>query len=133
MNSKIKQLRKASKQKIRINPVVIIIQRQQLTDDGFGGQIEDPLGTTDTLDPITVRLSHEKSGPEKMKETSAGLSTNLQRFLFADYQADIQQGDIFEAEGRRWKIGPVDPMTQYGKTIEYQATITDAATVEEVD
>jgi hypothetical protein len=55
------------------------------------------------------------------------MSTNLQRFILADYQADIKHVDVFEAIGRSWKIGPVDPLKKFGGVIGYQAPLTDAA------
>lgn len=104
----------------------IIIQRQALIDDGFGGQVPDPFGETETH-TLTVRLSHERKYPGTLGETSAGMSTNLQRFILAGWEDYIEEGDVFETDEGSWKIGPVDPLKKFGGIIGYQAPLSDAA------
>lgn len=116
--------------KIQENPTTIIILRQPMVDDGFGGTIPDPFGTA-TENVYTVRLSHERSQVPENEPVPAGLSTNLQRFILTDHLADIRQDDVFDALGRSWKIGPVDPLYAYGGVKGYQAPLLEAAPVPE--
>lgn len=126
MNPLLKQSRDGVKKVINESPENILIVRQPMTDDGFGGQVPDPFGTA-TEHNYKVRISHERGNPSILTDTSAGMSTNLQRFILADYQTDIKHGDVFEAIGRSWKIGPVDPLKKFGGVIGYQASLTDAS------
>lgn len=126
MNPFLKQARDGVKKLIKESSETIVIIRQPMTNDGFGGQVPDPLGTP-TEHAYKVRIAHERSQPAMMTDTSAGMSTNLQRHLLADYQADIRLGDIFEALGRSWKVGPVDPLKKFNGVIGYQAPLTDAS------
>lgn len=116
--------------KISENPTTIIILRQPMIDDGFGGMIEDPLGDPQEL-VYTVRLSHERSQVPENEPVPAGFSTNLQRFILTDHLADIRQDDVFDALGKSWKIGPVDPLYAYGGIKGYQAPLLEAAQVPE--
>jgi hypothetical protein len=125
MNPLLKQARDGVKKVINESPENILIVRQPMTPDGFGGQVPDPFGTA-TEHNYKVRISHERGNPSILTDTSAGMSTNLQRFILADYQADIKHGDVFEAIERSWKIGPVDPLKKFGGVIGYQAPLTDA-------
>jgi hypothetical protein len=126
VNQLLKQARNGVKKVINESPENILIVRQPMTDDGFGNQVPDPFGTP-TEHNYKVRISHERGNPSILTDTSAGMSTNLQRFIMADYQADIEYGDVFEAIGRSWKIGPVDPLKKFGGIIGYQAPLTDAS------
>ena len=123
------QARRSVKKLIAESPESIIIQRQPMTDDGFGGQVPDPFGDPTTVN-LRVRISHERSQPASLDSTSAGLSTNLQRFIMTDHNADIQKNDVFEALGRSWRVGPVDPLMKFGGVTGYQAPLTDAAETE---
>lgn len=128
--AKLKQARDGIASKIRENPTIIIILRQPMIDDEFGGMIPDPFGTP-TENVYTVRLSHERSQVPENEPVPAGLSTNLQRFILTDHLADIRQDDVFDALGRSWKIGAVDPLYAYGGIKGYQAPLLEAAPVPE--
>lgn len=121
--------RRAVKALINESPESIIIQRQPMADDGFGGQVPDPFADPVTVN-LKVRISHERSQPASLDSTSAGLSTNLQRFIMTDHKADIQAGDVFEALGRSWRVGPIDPLMKFGGVTGYQAPLMDAAETE---
>ena len=129
--SELRQRRAAIQHKIRENPTVITRLMYPMPDDGFGGQIPDPFGTP-TEEMLTVRLSHEtglsvpKAGP-----VPAGESTNLQRFILADYQTVITEGELFEAIGKSWRVGAVDPLYASGGIIGYQAPLVEAADLPE--
>jgi hypothetical protein len=125
MNQNLKQARDGVKKIIKESPENIIIIRQPLVDNGFGKMVPDPFGTPEEHN-YKVRISHERRQPGSLTPGSAGFSTNLQRFILTDHLADIERGDIFEAIGRSWKIGPVDPLKKFGGIIGYQAPLTDA-------
>lgn len=127
MNNKslLKQLRTGIKKHIAESPTVITIFRQPLVDDGFGGTVESPTAAPDEF-TMTVRLSHEQKGPEKLESVPAGLSTNLSRFILVDYETVIYENDVFEAINKNWCVGPVDPLLKFGGIIGYQAPLREA-------
>lgn len=130
MNALITQSRRAITLKIKENPSKITVIRQSLVDDGFNNMVPDPFGTPEEK-VFTVRLSHERAQPEMAQSSSAGLSTNLQRFIIAGYKDEIKQGDVFahEATAKVYRIGPVDPLEKFGAIIGYQAPLTEAGDV----
>ena len=127
MNGQVTQARRAIAFKIKENPSFITVLRQAMVDDGFGNQVPDPFGTPEEKH-FKVRITHERAQPEMAQNSSAGLSTNLQRFIIAGYKDLIQQGDVFghEATGKVYRIGPVDPLEKFGAIIGYQAPLVEA-------
>lgn len=137
MNGMVAQARRAITFKIKENPSYITISRQAMVDDGFNNLVPDPFGTPEEKH-YKVRVTHERAQPEMAQNSSAGLSTNLQRFIIAGYKDEIKQGDVFahEATEKVYRIGPVDPLEKFGAIIGYQAPLTEAGDVaqpEEVD
>ena len=130
MNGQVTQARRAIAFKIKENPSFITVLRQAMVDDGFGNQVPDPFGTPEEKH-FKVRITHERAQPEMAQNSSAGLSTNLQRFIIAGYKDVIQQGDVFdhEATGKVYRIGPVDPLEKFGAIIGYQSPLTEAGDV----
>lgn len=132
MRAELTQRRKAIQNKIKENPTAIITYSKPMVDDWMGGLVEDPFGTPVAEDTRYVRISHEqgmtvpKNGP-----VPAGISTNLQRFILSDYQTVITEGETFEAIGKEWRIGPVDPLYASGGIIGYQAPLMEAADLDE--
>lgn len=122
----LKQFRDAIKQKILDCPESITITRYQTKDNGFGVLVQDYTKTPESLGPYNVRISHEQSGPDKMVESPNGLSTNLQRFILSEYSVVISENDTFTALGKKYKIGPVDPLKKFGGIAGYQAPLIDA-------
>ncbi len=116
------QARDAIRAQIDRNPARVTIQRQQLVDDGYGGQIPDPLGVPDTF-PVKVRVAHEASSVPELSGAPTGMSTNLSRFILADYRTEIKEGDRFNYLGYGWEVGFVDPLQYEGKIIGYQAPL----------
>lgn len=124
--SMLTQIRKAHQTQININPEFIIIYRPVMVDDHSGGVCEDPSGAKTPVN-IKCRISHEKSGPDMDENKSAGLSTNLSRFIITDYLNIIYKGDQFtDSYGRSWKIGPVDTLDKFGGVTGYQAPLIEA-------
>lgn len=123
----LKQLRDSVKAKVKEDPTVIVIIRAVMVAGGPGGEmVEDPYNST-AQDPITVRLFHDTRGPEGLKGAPSGFMTNLQRAILIKHTDTVYENDIFEALGRQYKIGPVDPLNKFGGTYGYQAPIIDAS------
>jgi len=95
------------------------------TDPIGGGQVPDPTGTVTTED-IYCRITHERSTVPQDTTTPAGLSTNLQRMIMADWNNEPTAGDLFEWNGHQWEVGPVDPVMQFGGVVGYQAPLKEA-------
>ncbi len=88
---------------INADPVNITIRRTTTIDDGFGGKEE----TTVTLEPQTVTFYDRKAQREVVSDagvTTAYYASNVIKLL-ATGDADIKEGDIFEHEGRTYKVG----------------------------
>ena len=127
MNGQVTQARRAITFKIKENPSYITVQRTGLVDDGFGNMVPDPFGTPEEKH-FKVRISHERAQPEMAQNSSAGLSTNLQRFIIAGYKDEIKEGDVFghDATAKVYRIGPVDPLEKFGAIIGFQAPLVEA-------
>lgn len=117
------QARKGIIAQIKLNPARVKFHRLKMVDNGFGGLIPDPLGEADTFD-ATVRVAHEAlvTVPE-LKDSPIGRSTNLGRFILADYRTEIHEGDRFNYIGYGWEIGFVDPLVYGEQIIGYQAPL----------
>lgn len=93
--------RKYIEKLITANPTNIIILRYIEKDDGFGGKIKDKI----VLESQEVNIYERKSQREIV--TDAGEITysavNIEKLL-ARYDADIKEGDVFEANNRRYRI-----------------------------
>ncbi len=122
----LKQARKGITASIKENPVTVVISRKPDKSDGRGGTVQDPYGTP-VDSTVTVRLSHGTSGPFDDIENPAGLSTDYSRWLLIDYNGGVEDGDIFEAEGMRWQVGPVDKLERFGGIFGYQAPLKEAS------
>ena len=82
-----------------------------------------------TEEEFTGRISHESSrqAPE-LSPGTAGLSTNLQRFLSVEYDVDflVSGSFITDQNGKKWKLGPVDPLEKFGGIHGYQVSLEEA-------
>ena len=126
----LKQARDSIKRMIADSPENITIMRKPMIDDGFSGMVIDPSGTPKPF-KMTVRLSHEKKFSGNYNTAPVGLSTNLARYITADYETDIYDGDTFDTSfGKEYKIGAVDPLIKYDGIIGYQAPLIEAVRIE---
>jgi hypothetical protein len=81
-----------------------------------------------TTEEFTGRISHEDAGPENLKAGTAGLSTNLGRFLSVQHDVSLQKGDtITDKNGKLWKLGPIDALEKFGGVYGYQCSLEDAS------
>ncbi len=127
----LKQARGAIKRMIEESPEEITILRKSMVDDGFDGLVINPYGDPEEIN-IKARLSHEKQFPGNYKNSPAGLSTNLSRFILTDHETVIYDGDSFESSfGKEYKIGAVDLLIKFNGTIGYQAPLIEAVTMGE--
>lgn len=124
------QARRGITKQINENPEAIIVFRKPVTDDGFGGFVEDP-----HADPVPFsvkcRISKEVRGPEGFTPNAVGLSTAGSWFILVDWNTIIYKDDIFEARDRQWRIGSVTQIKQYGGIIAYEAPLIEAETITE--
>ena len=92
--------------------------------------LDDPDDTwsTFTTKTFTGRISHEAAGPFKLQAGTAGLSTNLGRFLQVEYDIDYLVVDqiITDQDGKQWKLGAVDPLSKFKGIHGYQAPLHEA-------
>lgn len=119
------QKRKGIQDKINKSPEAIIIYRKPMTDNGFGDLVEDPYGTPVPYN-VRCRLSHEQEGPQTQINAPSGLSTALVRFILVDHKTTIYENDTFEALGKKFRIGVVDPLKKFNGILGYQAPLYEA-------
>lgn len=124
MNMLLKQARKGFKGLIDEN-------RQEMTFS-IPGDSSIPSGwpgNLPTQTPFSGRISHESSrqAPE-LSPGTAGLSTNLQRFLSVEYTVDflVIGSLITDENGKQWKLGPIDPLEKFGGIHGYQIPLEEA-------
>lgn len=88
---------------INTDPASITIKRIKTIDDGFGGKEEKTI----TLEPQTVTFYDKKLQREIINDKGAVTAYYLSRTvkLLAMGDADIKEGDMFEHEGRMFKVG----------------------------
>ena len=123
MNMKLKQARKGQ-------TALVNTDRQNLNVSVSG----DPTipkgwpGNSPTVKSFTGRIAHERSIVPDLNPGTAGLSTNLQRFLSVEYNVDsLQKGDIItDQNSKQWKLGAVDPLERFGGIFGYVASLTEA-------
>ena len=122
------QVRSGVTAKIGLDPTAVTISRLPLTDGGFDTCIEDPTGTAVPY-KCTVRISHDSKGPADYQSSPNGFSTNLFRYVLADYTSDLHEGDRIAWQSKVFMVGPIDPLTFMGEVIGYQASLKEAVTV----
>lgn len=125
----LRQARKAIMQKIALSPSVINMITTPLVSDGFGGTIPDPFGVPTSVSK-TVRISHQRSQVPENETKNTGLSTNLSRFVLSDYKTLLTEGcEISSYAGKKYKIGVVDTLENYGGIIGYEAPLIEGSNV----
>jgi hypothetical protein len=124
------QARKGIKKLIDVNKSIIIIYRKALVDDGFGGLIPDPFGEP-IPHSVRCRISHDQVHAPTMQSAPSGFSSDIVRYILIEHNQDIVVDDVFNYNGREYKIGLVDPLEAFGGIIGYQAPLQEAVTVQE--
>ncbi|MCK4819853.1 hypothetical protein KA005_29075 [bacterium] len=115
----LKQARKGYKKMIDENRQVLIVT--------IPGDPTDPWSAETTKD-FTGRIAHEQRGPSDLEVGTAGLSTNLSRFLSVEYDVDfLAVGQIItDQNSKDWKLGAVDPLSKFGGIHGYQVPLEEA-------
>lgn len=100
---------------INSNPATITIKRKIKTDDGYGGSIIEEKEITET-----VTFYERKARREVLTDygvTYAGVQVTK---ILAKHDADIQEGDTFEYEGKKYKVLFVKDYMEICKQIELE-------------
>ncbi len=108
---------------INLNPTVTVVYRYPQHDGGFGKLVED-YTQEPTQRVVKVRYAHPngQSGPFAPETTVVGVMPVTGRYVLAEYDADLIEGDRFED----FKVGPIDLLTAYGGVVGKQAPLTDS-------
>lgn len=115
------QLRAGIRAHIAEDPTVITPMRCPLIDNGFGGQV--PSGTPEAQPKARVRLQHESGSVQSNSVKPSGLDTNLSLYVLTDHSAPLEEGDIFEALGNTWTVGPVNSFSRHGGVYKTEAPL----------
>ena len=123
----LQQKRRAVASHIKLNPTVIVVYRYQEIDNGFGVMVAD-YASAPTERVLTVRIAHpgRESGPFPAETNVAGVMPTSGRYVLAEYNADIVEGDRIGD----FKIGPIDTLMTYGGAVGKQALLTTAEDIE---
>ena len=115
----LKQARKGYKKMIDENRQVLHVT--------IPGDSADPWAASVTKD-FTGRIAHEQRGPFNPEAGTAGLSTNLSRFLSVEYDVDfLAVGQIItDQNSKDWKLGAVDPLSKFKGIHGYQVPLEEA-------
>lgn len=102
---------------INTNPVNITIKRKAETDDGFGGTI-----ITETEANETVSFYKKSSSRQTVNESGivVGYMASKTDKILAYGDADILEGDVFQANGRKYKVLFVNNYFDICKQIELE-------------
>lgn len=122
----LKQARKGITLSIKESPVTVLISRKPSISNGRGGTKIDPYGVPEDT-TVTIRISHGSSGPFEDSETPAGLGTDYSRWALVNYKGGLVDGDVFEAQGTQWQVGPIDQLERFGGIMGYQAPLKEAS------
>lgn len=127
MSAALEQARDAWLRQIDEDPILIVIFRKPKVDNGFGGLVEDPFGTA-RAETARIRICQERKQDEVV--SPVGLTEDPQRYIICDYRTTVYKDEIFEALGKRWRIGVIDEKHRWGGTIGYRAPIRLASEVD---
>ena len=119
----LRQKRRSITAHIDLNPTVTVIYRYPQIDNGFGLLVSDYSATPNER-VVKVRIAHpaRESGPFAPETTGVGVMPATGRYVLAEHNADIAEGDRIET----FKVGPIDMLTSYGGTVGKQAPLTSA-------
>ena len=120
MSEYLDQAREGWRKGIDENPVQIVIRRKPQAGDGFDGTVSNPFGT-ETLSTIKVRISHEAAASDG--PGPGGISERMNRYIMVDHLSTIVRGDVFDIDGKTWKIGVVDTIRRFKGIVGYRAPI----------
>jgi hypothetical protein len=119
MMQMLKQARKGQSALVNENPQTITTAFRIDTTDTWSATIDKA---------FTGRIAHERRIVPEVSAGTAGMSTNLQRFLTTGYEVDFLQIDdiVTDQNGDKWRLGAIDPLEKFGGIYGYQAPLENA-------
>ena len=122
------QARKGMTALINMNPLTVEIYSRPLVDDGFGNQVEDMTDDPVKTGELKVRVSHERLSVPNDTPKPSGIDTNLGRYISSDWKNVLVAGTMIkDFDGRYYRVGPVDPLYEFGGIKGYQAPLTEGS------
>lgn len=121
----LKQARLGITKEVAVNPETVTVPRKPTTDDGFGGQVEDPFGVPVNV-TLTVCVSKERRFLNKLEPAPVGYTTAGRLYVFSDYQNEIVNGDVIDTHGKKYEIEAVYRMEKFGGVIGYESPLKDS-------
>lgn len=100
---------------INSNPANITIKRKIEIDDGYGGTIVEEKEVNET-----VAFYERKARREVLTDYGVTYVGAQVTKILAKHDADIQEGDTFEHEGKTYKVLYVKPYMDICKQIELE-------------
>lgn len=103
---------------INANPTTITIKRIKKIPDGFDGWIEEPI----ELPPQVVSIYQKRAQRERISDsgTTIGyMASNVEKMLCKG-DADVKEGDRFEANDREYKVSFVNNFFDICKQAELE-------------
>ena len=122
----LEQAREAIQSTIDLNPVIVLIYRNIMIDNGFGKLVPDPHHVDPEPVSVRGRIINERKAIEKVATSPIGLSTAITPYFLVNHRTTINQHESFEANGKRWRIGPVEKIIQYGGVSGYRSPLIEA-------
>ncbi|NPV80742.1 MAG: head-tail adaptor protein [Firmicutes bacterium] len=115
--------RRNVERQIQRNPTDIWIKRIVEADDGAGGTIRQEI----MLPVQTVRVFMGTYSQSKEIATEA-VQMQIQRWgMLARWDADIQLGDVFTAQGRSFRIRDIDQVATGGDVIALHVDLEEVS------
>jgi hypothetical protein len=115
-------MRRGMEQIITIDGDTGKITHQTMADNGRG-----QLVSTGEISTITVwcRVGYQAGGVWPARSTELGLTIDTTPYVLAEYDADIQQGDLLEWRDRKYTVGVVSRPELGGGPTCTQAPLTE--------
>ena len=100
---------------INSNPAIITIIRKEETDDGYGGTVIEEREVSET-----VTFYETKARREVLTDYGVTYAGAQVTKILAKHDTDIQEGDTFEYEGKKYKVLFVKDYMDICKQIELE-------------
>lgn len=123
----VRQARQAIISQIKVNAARLTVYRYPLVESF--GELKPDFTKAPATHELVARIAHERKAIPDSVAGSTGESTNLSRFIIADYKSDIKKYDRFRYEAKAWQVGDIDPLSYGGERTGYQAPLEEAADV----
>jgi hypothetical protein len=94
-------LRKQTAEFIGYNPMEVVLLRPQRVADGSGGWKDDP---PTALASQTMRKITQPTNSQVFRRTIDGEEVKPDFVLLGEYNADVQNGDYWLEDGRRYDV-----------------------------